>query len=115
MLELNPAKPVEVLLVAVSAGAEGIEESERGLGSELVRQRVLVKGGALLLDRSRGEGGGGADEGKGGDRLHHVGKVGSSMGSIRKLWLSRVSPVRVDFRERSPRQATIPAVGRREG
>ena len=72
VLEFDPSKPVEVLLIAIGAGAEGVKESERGLGSELVRQRVLEKGGALLLDRSGGEGGGGADEGKGGDRLHHV-------------------------------------------
>ncbi len=68
VLELDEAEAVESLLVGVIEQAEGIEEAERGLGSELGLEGVEGRGGL-------GRGGGGKGSGrshKGGEgELHH--------------------------------------------
>mmetsp|Transcript_3045 Transcript_3045/g.8595 ORF Transcript_3045/g.8595 Transcript_3045/m.8595 type:complete len:218 (-) Transcript_3045:42-695(-) len=68
VLDLDVTEAVELLLVSVSDEAERIEESERGLGAELVLEGLDGGGAGGLL--GRGEGGGGGDEGGDDDGLH---------------------------------------------
>ncbi|KAL3790401.1 hypothetical protein HJC23_013573 [Cyclotella cryptica] len=68
VLQLNITEAVESLLVGAIQQAKGIEESERGLGTELVLEGS--KGGGSLASLGRGEGGGAGDEGGKDGRLH---------------------------------------------
>ena len=73
VLDLDVTETVETLLGDISGEhAEGIEESERGLGAKLILEGV--QGGGGLGDGGRGESGGRADEGSDDGRLH-VGNV----------------------------------------
>ena len=69
MLDLDVSEAVESLLVGVVEEAKRIEESKRSLGSELALEGIELGGG--LAGLGRGESGGGADKGEGGNRLHH--------------------------------------------
>jgi hypothetical protein len=69
VLDLNVTKTVESVLVGIVKETKGIEESKWGLGSKFGLERV--KGGGGLAGLGRGESGGGADKGEGGNRLHH--------------------------------------------
>ena len=61
VLDLDVTETVKLLLVTISDQTERIEESERGLGAELVLEgHVEGRGGGLLGDR--GESGGRADK-----------------------------------------------------
>ena len=68
VLDLDVTETVELLLVTVGDHAEGIEESKRILGTELVLERRQAGGGGGLL--GGGESSGGGDKGGGDDRLH---------------------------------------------
>jgi hypothetical protein len=69
VLDLNVTETVEALLGAVSGEhAEGIEESKRGLGTELILEGV--EGGGGLANLGRGEGGGRGDGSGEDDGLH---------------------------------------------
>ena len=68
VLELDVTEAVEALLVGSVEHTKGIEESERGLGAELVLEGAEAGGG--LGDRGGGESGGGADEGGNDGGLH---------------------------------------------
>ena len=68
VLELDEAEAVESLLVGVIEQAEGIEEAERRLGSELGLEGVEGRGG--LGHGSGGERGGRADKGSENGGLH---------------------------------------------
>jgi hypothetical protein len=68
VLDLDVTETVELLLVAISNQAEGIEESKRILGSELTFEGLQGGGGGSLL--GRGEGDGRGDEGCDDNRLH---------------------------------------------
>ena len=60
VLDLDVTKTVESLLVGIIEHTKGVEESERGLGSELSLEGV--EGGGGLAGLGRGKGGGRADE-----------------------------------------------------
>ena len=65
VLQLNVTKTVETLLVGIVKHAQRIEESKRGLGSELVLEGVDGGGGLSNLSGSKGGGrgdGGGEDD-----------------------------------------------------
>ena len=70
VLELHKSEAVELLLVTIGDKSEGIEESERSLGTELVFEGHVGgdrSAGTLL---GRGESSGRGDEGGGDNRLH---------------------------------------------
>ena len=70
MRQLTVTQAVEALLGAVSVQhTERIVESKRRLGTELILEGVEL--GGELAGLGRGKGGGGADKGEGGNRLHH--------------------------------------------
>jgi hypothetical protein len=72
VLDLNVTKTVEGGFVATGEQAKGIEESKRGLDTELVLERHVGgdrSPGGLL---GRGKGSGGGDEGGNDNRLHDV-------------------------------------------
>ena len=69
MLELDPAEVIELLLACVLHVTKGVEESKRGLDTELVLEGAEGGGGGLG-DLGRREGGGGGGEGGGDDKLH---------------------------------------------
>jgi hypothetical protein len=68
VLDLDVTETFELLLVAVSNHAKGIEESKRILGSELTLESLQGGGGGSLL--GRGESDGRGDEGCDDNRLH---------------------------------------------
>ena len=68
VLDLDVSETVELFLVSISNQAEGVEESKRSLGTELVLEGVQGGGGSGLLGRSESSGGG--NKGKGDNRLH---------------------------------------------
>ena len=69
VLDLNVTETVETFLGAVSGEhAEGIEESERRLDTELILEGVQGGGGGLVL--GRGKSGGRTDKGSDDGRLH---------------------------------------------
>jgi hypothetical protein len=68
VLDLDVTETVELLLVAISNHAEGIEESKRILGSKLTFEGLQGRGGGSLL--GRGESDGRGDEGCDDNRLH---------------------------------------------
>ena len=70
VLDLDIPEAVEVALVTVGDKSEGIEESERSLGAELVLEGLEGGGGGGLLGGS--ESGGGGDEGGKDGELHGV-------------------------------------------
>ena len=68
MLELDVTEALETLLVGVGEEAERIEETKRGLDTELVLEgRESGRGGTLL---SGGEGGGAGDKAGEESELH---------------------------------------------
>ena len=69
VLDLDVTEAVESLLVGAVQKAEGVEESEGGLGSELTLKSPEGCGG--LASRYRGEGSGGGGEGGEDGKLHH--------------------------------------------
>jgi len=69
VLELDETKAVETVLVGIIEHTKGIEESERGLGSEFSLEGIEDGGG--LAGLGRGKGGGRANKGKGSE-LHHL-------------------------------------------
>jgi hypothetical protein len=69
VLDLDVTETVELLLVTVGDQAEGIEESKRILGTELVLERLQAGGGGGLL--GGGESSGGGDKGGKDGGLHH--------------------------------------------
>mmetsp|Transcript_23153 Transcript_23153/g.53162 ORF Transcript_23153/g.53162 Transcript_23153/m.53162 type:complete len:285 (+) Transcript_23153:90-944(+) len=69
VLDLDVTEAVESLLGAVAVQhTKRIVESKRRLGTELILEGVELSGG--LAGLGRGEGGGRADEGEGGNSLH---------------------------------------------
>ena len=68
VLELNVTEAVEALLVGIGEHTEGIEESERRLGTDLALEGL--EGGLGGNLGGRGEGGGRGDEGGGDSGLH---------------------------------------------
>ncbi len=69
VLDLDVSETVESFLVDITVEeSEGIEESKRGLGTELVLEGLDGGGGSLLLNR--GESSGGGDEGGEDGRFH---------------------------------------------
>jgi hypothetical protein len=69
VLDLDVTEAVEALLGDIAREhAEGVEETERGLGAELVLEGADGRGG--LCHGGGGESGGGADEGSDDGRLH---------------------------------------------
>ena len=69
VLDLDVSEIVESFLVDITVEeSEGIEESKRGLGTELVLEGLDGGGGSSLLDR--GESSGGGDEGGEDGRFH---------------------------------------------
>jgi hypothetical protein len=68
VLQFNESEAVELLLVAIGDKAEGIEKSERGLGTELILEGA--KSSALGSLLGRGESGGGGDKGGKNSGLH---------------------------------------------
>ena len=70
VLDLDVTETVELLLVTIGDKSEGVEESKRSLGSELVFEGLQGGGGGSLLDR--GESNGRGDEGCDDNRLHFV-------------------------------------------
>ena len=81
MLDLDSTEAVELGLVAIGNKAKRIEEAKRRLGTKL-RLEGLDRGGLGGL-LSRGESGGGSDEGGGNDGLH----VWSSCRNMRNVSL----------------------------
>ena len=69
VLDLDVTEAVETLLVGILEEAEGVKESERGLGAELRLEGLEGGGGGTLL--GRGEGGSAGDEGGNGSKLEH--------------------------------------------
>ena len=69
MLDLDVTETVESLLVRAIEQAEGIEETERGLGSELGLEGIEGRGG--LGHGGGGKGSGGSRKGGEGDKFHH--------------------------------------------
>ena len=69
MLDLDVTEAVEALLVGILKKAERIEETERGLGTELGLEGLQGSGGGTLLGRSEGRSAG--DEGGNGSKLEH--------------------------------------------
>jgi hypothetical protein len=70
VLDLDVTETVELLLVAIGNQAEGIEESKRSLGTELVLEGLQGGGGGGVL--GRGESCNRGDEGGDDNRLHFV-------------------------------------------
>ncbi|KAL7466190.1 hypothetical protein ACHAXS_006486, partial [Conticribra weissflogii] len=68
VLDLNITEAVEALLVGIIEKSKGIEESERGLGTELGLEGL--KGGGGLSGLGRGEGGSRAEDGSEDSELH---------------------------------------------
>ena len=68
VLDLNESETIEVGFIAIGDKSEGIVESKRRLGTELVLEGLHGGGGSGLL--GGGESSGGGDKGKGDDRLH---------------------------------------------
>ena len=68
VLDLDVTETVETLLVGVIEESEGVEESKRGLDTELVLEGG--EGGGGLAGLGRGESGGAGDEGGNDGRLH---------------------------------------------
>ena len=68
VLELDVTEALETLLVGVGEEAEGVEEAERGLDTELVLEGRESGGGGTLL--SGGEGGGAGDKAGEESELH---------------------------------------------
>jgi len=68
VLELDVTEAVEALLVGISKHAKGVEETKRGLGTELTLEGI--EGGGSLADLGRGEGDGGAGEEGSDSKLH---------------------------------------------
>ena len=69
VLDLDVTEAVESLLVGAIKQAEGIEEAERGLGSELGLEGVEGRGG--LGRGGGGKGSGRSNKGGEGDKFHH--------------------------------------------
>jgi hypothetical protein len=80
MLELNVTEAVECLLVGAVEEAEGIVETEGGLGAELGFEGVERRGG--LGHGGGGEGGGGGDGGGEDDGLHVCDVRGRKCGEV---------------------------------
>ena len=68
MLELDVSKTVELFLVTIGDKSEGVEESERRLGTKLVLESLQGCGCRGLFGRS--EGGGRGDKGCKNSGLH---------------------------------------------
>ena len=68
VLELDVTEALETLLVGAGEEAEGVEEAERGLDTELVLEGRESGGGGTLL--SGGEGGGAGDKAGEESELH---------------------------------------------
>ena len=97
MRQLTVTQAVEALLGAVSVQhTERIVESKRRLGTELILEGVKL--GGELAGLGRGKGGGGADKGEGGDRLHDDGVM------IIGLIYDERSFLRHPLRSRFPKQ-----------
>mmetsp|Transcript_28414 Transcript_28414/g.53136 ORF Transcript_28414/g.53136 Transcript_28414/m.53136 type:complete len:222 (-) Transcript_28414:34-699(-) len=71
VLELNPTKAVEVLLVSISDASEGVEEAKRGLGTKLAGEISVEGGVGGLGNRGGSECSGRAGKGSEDDKLHH--------------------------------------------
>mmetsp|Transcript_12198 Transcript_12198/g.26567 ORF Transcript_12198/g.26567 Transcript_12198/m.26567 type:complete len:220 (-) Transcript_12198:34-693(-) len=71
VLDLNPTKAIEVVLVTVSDASEGIEESKGSLGAKLLGEIGAEFGAVDLGDRGGGECGGRTGEGSEDGKLHH--------------------------------------------
>jgi hypothetical protein len=84
VLQFNSTEAVELFLVAISNKSEGVKESERRLGSELVFEGLDSSAGGLLA--CRGEGSGRGDKGGGDDGLHCVGYDVDDVNCERETW-----------------------------
>lgn len=71
VLEFDVTKAVELFLVTVRDQSQGIEESQRSLGTEFVLERHAEGSGGGLLGGG-GKGGGAGDEGDDNSALHGV-------------------------------------------
>ena len=80
VLDLDITEAVETLLVSARKHAKRIEETDRGLGSEL--RLKGIQGGGCLANLGRGEGGSRASKKGGDDKLHDV-FCTSSVGKVR--------------------------------
>ena len=73
MLELDPAKTVELVLVGIGHHSEGIPEAEGHLGAELFGEVGIEGGAGGLSNLGGGEGSGRASKGSEECELHHFG------------------------------------------
>mmetsp|Transcript_12199 Transcript_12199/g.26569 ORF Transcript_12199/g.26569 Transcript_12199/m.26569 type:complete len:220 (-) Transcript_12199:34-693(-) len=71
VLELNPTKTIELLLVAIGNISECINETEGGLGAKFLGEIGVECSAGGLCDGGRGEGGGRTGEGSEDGKLHH--------------------------------------------